>query len=717
MFCRNMKNFLLLLITTTIFPFVSFSQFGSAHPGMEFRAKGTGRTTGHIITLSITNTTKQAFTFEMEGFYIPSDGKHQGYVIPPIPDPTIMIDPGATIQLPLSGYCTDIRKPPVKDGADPLPIDEWIPASEMDEGPKPYEPLDETVFQPVGAHDDTTPVQITSNQAEEIPLDQREIPYYTTTYPGTDILFPYKVDIQENAKPSAPLLFETIELITQSFDSLKKLDLITTPFSFDPDKERKSVIQQTFWLYTSLLEDEPYTKNEFEYQLIEQFETTTGQDIEDMDTTVIQQISTGAEQFWNIFELVGVEAKVISQNQEDDASDVGFQDETIPGVEKRCSCSGCEVVQSAGFILIDDFSSNNNIRAVTNDTITWDQDVRYEPPVVRSDCPAHCPTSTITRYERKWMRKNHQDETNTWTEGPFRMGAFSGPSVMEFKAFIELYCERMLCCRDTFIDTLYVIETNDCCDQIRAAHEGMLTFPFGGGQSITFNGQALLLEKNGQTIQYDFPYNIEAMFCNLENGEIFSDIKTTSASSLSAGNGGLNENMESSSLSMERANEADLQAQGVEPHTTFSFMQNIDGEETAFSFSMDKATCKFDIQVLHEGELVEFTSGSIYTWQQLRDQISALSAIPRSQYWWNRMSFLYLQMLKMENESSKAIIQRLIHNKLLEAISGLLNDDTPGGWNLLTETEENLLLELRDAINQNDLNRIMNLLNSGNLPS
>ena len=43
-------------------------------------ATGTGQTTGHIATLSVTNTTQSTITINQQTCYIPSDGTHQPYV-------------------------------------------------------------------------------------------------------------------------------------------------------------------------------------------------------------------------------------------------------------------------------------------------------------------------------------------------------------------------------------------------------------------------------------------------------------------------------------------------------------------------------------------------------------------------------------------------------------------------------------------------------------
>jgi hypothetical protein len=300
-----MKNLYFLFVSLILIPCIATSQNSNAHPGIEIDAKGTGRTTGHVITLNIRNTTPEPYIFNMGGYYFPSDGKHQGYIIPPIPDSTIVVEPEGETSIPLSGYCTEIDKPPV-GSENPIDFDEGF-AFGNERPPSPGH-VNETVFRPI---DSIGIVTI----PEYDPLDTTTIRFnpLITTYPGTDVIFPYTIDITEHPEEAAPILFEVIDLITETYDSLRENDLIVTPFSFDKEKERKSVIQQTFWIYTSILGDEdPYDITDFESKMEEQLESNTGQDIDEMDEQVREQLTTGVNQFWNAFTLVGTEAKVIS---------------------------------------------------------------------------------------------------------------------------------------------------------------------------------------------------------------------------------------------------------------------------------------------------------------------------------------------------------------------------------------------------------------------
>lgn len=98
-------------------------------PGTELHAKGTGRTTGHIVTLSVTNTSSRPVNLEVPPLVIPSDGTHQGYAVP---EPTKTTVPGnSTVTVPINGYCTDFHLPAPGSDVTMPPPNTWITGSEM----------------------------------------------------------------------------------------------------------------------------------------------------------------------------------------------------------------------------------------------------------------------------------------------------------------------------------------------------------------------------------------------------------------------------------------------------------------------------------------------------------------------------------------------------------------------------------------------------------
>ena len=103
-----------------------------------------------------------------------------------------------------------------------------------------------------------------------------------------------------------------INLITDAYDNLKETGKISTPFSNTPPKERESVIQQTFWITAAALTGTGYKIDDFAKRTEEQFEETTGQKIQKLKPEQKKELDAGVADFWNTFQAVGVEAKVIA---------------------------------------------------------------------------------------------------------------------------------------------------------------------------------------------------------------------------------------------------------------------------------------------------------------------------------------------------------------------------------------------------------------------
>src|SRR5687767_5393122 len=117
-----MKKFIQTVITTIIL-IIGMSLMNTVFSQKTIKATGTGQTTGHVATLSVTNSTGSPLKINPQICFIPSDGKYQPYIVV-IPGHTF---PPGTTTLPLDGYCADVHSPPVPGGNDMPPVEEWIP--------------------------------------------------------------------------------------------------------------------------------------------------------------------------------------------------------------------------------------------------------------------------------------------------------------------------------------------------------------------------------------------------------------------------------------------------------------------------------------------------------------------------------------------------------------------------------------------------------------
>lgn len=296
---------------------------GDMPPGIEITAKGTGRTTGHIADLIINNGTDQPFDIQLgpgskpNAFYIPSGGQYQPYIVPYLPPMTV--PPRQTLTFPVEGFCVDIHRPPVPSGNGMPKPGEWlsIPVPRPDN----MAPGNLVNVPTAGALPLNDAIRILQNT--QAPIHQTSTPtagsdcirYPTTTsptVPGTDIPITQPLIPDQQPGIIAPLLLQALNNITRTYDKLRDNDNIQTPFSGNPEKEREAVIQQTFWIYTSALSGDKYVRDDFRNNTIKQFEQSSGKPFAETPPQQQDRIDQGVDDFWDSFNAVGVEAKVLN---------------------------------------------------------------------------------------------------------------------------------------------------------------------------------------------------------------------------------------------------------------------------------------------------------------------------------------------------------------------------------------------------------------------
>ncbi len=334
----------------------------SGFPKIEqtIKATGTGRTTGHIADISVSNPGDHPVTVQFgpgpftgedgipytRPLFIPSGGQYQPYVVPMLP--TISLKPGESKTITVTGFCVDIHKPPVPSGGGMPPFSSWIgqtisdplhPPSSMGDPSgsgsgrtnsssdqqvvsiptllaPPLETAIDLLFtnQPMSKPGPTENTSV-PGQTSSTAVSKDDCPDGTvttsSTIPGTTILVPAPVKTDLHPAIAVPLLFDAIDRITEAYEKLSPTGDISTPFSGNPEKERESVIQQTFWMYTSGLSGEKYDKKNFTDNTIRQFEKNTGTTFDQVTEPQKEKVQAGVDDFWDTFEAVGVEAKVL----------------------------------------------------------------------------------------------------------------------------------------------------------------------------------------------------------------------------------------------------------------------------------------------------------------------------------------------------------------------------------------------------------------------
>lgn len=259
---------------------------------LKISASGTGRTSGIICNVTFINPTDERINVDLGTCYIPSGGNYQPYIVPRMA--SLGIPPKGQITVPVNGYCADIHKPPVPEGAALPAYETWIFPEPLAVGWKP------------------------ENSNGWIPSDGG-----IALVPGKDVALGHILDINAHPKEAAPVLMEAINLITETYGRLQNEGKVSTPFSGNPEKERESVIQQTFWIYTSELTGQGYKVEDFASNTMEQYETTTGKKAADLPETEKDAMVTGIADFWGTFQAVGAEAKVLATDERP-ADDVQF---------------------------------------------------------------------------------------------------------------------------------------------------------------------------------------------------------------------------------------------------------------------------------------------------------------------------------------------------------------------------------------------------------
>ncbi|MEJ8566029.1 hypothetical protein [Elongatibacter sediminis] len=264
-------------------------------------ARGTGRTTGHIADLNVRNDSDAPVTLPATAFYIPSTHRFQSYI--GAPRPGSVVPPGATVAVPIDGYCGDVRRPPVPAGEALPPVDEWV---------TPDDTADPVVIAPADGAAPPPGIRV----------------------PGTDQPLPRPVDPDTEPLLAAPLLIAAVGAIERATADLQESGALTTPFSGNPEREHEAVAQQTLWRFAAGMKGEPYTREEFTERLEAQYEQNTGTPITAAPPEDRERVQQGADDFWGAFDLVGVEAKVFSHPEATGQEPVAdTEDEPVPPAE------------------------------------------------------------------------------------------------------------------------------------------------------------------------------------------------------------------------------------------------------------------------------------------------------------------------------------------------------------------------------------------------
>ncbi|MCB9284180.1 MAG: hypothetical protein H6563_08925 [Lewinellaceae bacterium] len=280
----------------TLFLFLSLalpaqSRFPSAHPGLEARATGTGRTTGHVITLTLLNTTGEEMDTEIGPLVIPSEGEYQGYVINDVYPVTIPAF--GYVVLPVDGYCTDYSKLELPAGSMVFNSENWVEVDAPFSVHGPEVNLVAMGFEPYSIMDETEMV---------------------LTYPGTNITFSYRVDIDEYLLRTGTLLVDAVNRIESAYDRWIETEHTNTVLEVMEAREmRNTVVQHVFWYYTSILRGEPYNREYLTEVVTQETELVVNTSSQNYTQAAITQVQEETQNVWDVLVLIGSDAKILKE--------------------------------------------------------------------------------------------------------------------------------------------------------------------------------------------------------------------------------------------------------------------------------------------------------------------------------------------------------------------------------------------------------------------
>lgn len=271
---------------------------------------------------------------------------------PQVPEP--MNPPGAKNSEPSA---PEPMNPPGGSGDPPSQPERMNPPGEADEPTVP-EPMNPPRGRnnPSDFHDVIPPADPVIRLSNKLPLppfnpltlprdtvseDSQRLDHETfiPTWPGTSKKMKYKIDLEDKPDTYVPVIISGLNRIKEAAVTIQDNPNFKTPFSPDEKKEREAFVQQTFWIYISLITGGDYDEETYIENVIEQIEKGTGIDYDKLEEEDQNNIKSGGESFWTAYSAVGIEAKVFATDSPDiNESDPGISDMLLTVSTPACKC-------------------------------------------------------------------------------------------------------------------------------------------------------------------------------------------------------------------------------------------------------------------------------------------------------------------------------------------------------------------------------------------
>lgn len=268
-------------------------------------AFGTGQTTGHIATLTITNNTEAEVIVAAQSFLLPALQTYQSYVgrIPA----GISIAAGESAEIAITGFCIDVHSPPVPLGRALLPVEDWVPVAAKNGSSAvgsatsilPGMPLPAFSAADIGFLK-TLPGFNAQRSAKKAEVN--------ITYPGSTTPIGGTLAKTVEMAKIAPLLVAMVQRV-EAVTPIIQEDY-PTPFQRDLLKEREAIIQQSVWIFMAHLRGTAYGQEDFAAKVEQEFQQRSGTVASSLPPAQQAKLTTGIDNFWAAFLAAGTAAKV-----------------------------------------------------------------------------------------------------------------------------------------------------------------------------------------------------------------------------------------------------------------------------------------------------------------------------------------------------------------------------------------------------------------------
>lgn len=248
--------------------------------------RGTGQVCNEIAIVKFKNTGNQNITFREGSYFIPSDGKHQAYLVPK--HETFELAENTKTKISFNGYCLDYNLPPARKGKIMTSFKSWINLNTI-----PEFNTGESRF--VIEYEYLNTDNVITNISEKLKNERKTI------------LIP-----RSQLNEVLPLVLDAYERLERTINYMYHNSDFRTVFSIQPEREKTILMQHCLWLYISTLTGQKYDKTYFKEKLTGQLEDITHKKFNRLPSSMTDDFEKKVDELWNYFYTASYEAGIIA---------------------------------------------------------------------------------------------------------------------------------------------------------------------------------------------------------------------------------------------------------------------------------------------------------------------------------------------------------------------------------------------------------------------